>query len=211
MRFKETISAHSGAYGVQLDEAAIDRLEAFYNLVELHNPLLHLVAPCSTEEFVTRHVLESLTLLEFLPNGSNFADIGPGAGFPSIPCLLVRSDLHAVLIESKIKKTNYLTEAIDLLGLTDRVRVVNRQFEETVPDGIDFVTCRALDKFTEKLPRLIRWATGRSLRLFGGPAISRELDNAKIKFVSRLMPMSEQRFLFICASSVRRHRIDKTR
>jgi 16S rRNA (guanine527-N7)-methyltransferase len=211
MRFKEIFSAQAGAFGIDLDDAAIDRLEAFYDLVELHNPLLHLVAPCSTEEFIVRHVLESLTLLEFLPIGSTFADIGPGAGFPSIPCLLVRPDLRAVLIESKIKKTGYLSEAIQTLGLSERVSVINRQFEETSPDGVDFVTCRALDKFAEKLPRMIRWAKGRSLRLFGGPAISRELVSAKIKFVSKLMPMSEQRYLFICASSVKRHGIDRKR
>ena len=63
-------------------------LADYYELVQANNPLLHLVAPSSPEEFAVRHVLESLALLKFLPERAKFADVGAGAGLPSIPCLI---------------------------------------------------------------------------------------------------------------------------
>jgi 16S rRNA (guanine527-N7)-methyltransferase len=120
-----------------------------------------------TGRFATRHILESLTLLGHLPKNAKFADVGAGAGLPSIPCLIVRSDLKAELIESKEKKTKFLETAVIELNLSDRARVVNKQFEETSLDKAEFITCRALDKFSQKLPRLLKWAKGRQILFFG--------------------------------------------
>src|SRR5690606_6592464 len=127
-----------------------ERLFLFFNIVQRENALLHLVAPGTIDDFVVRHILESLFLLPFLPENAKFADVGTGAGLPSIPCLLVRDDLSATLIESKEKKSRYLEAAIAELNIAGRAAVIDRQFEETTPDA-GFVTCRALDKFTKKL------------------------------------------------------------
>ncbi|HEX6124148.1 MAG TPA: RsmG family class I SAM-dependent methyltransferase, partial [Pyrinomonadaceae bacterium] len=98
--FVAAVKSHQPAFGLALDDATIERLADYYELVQQHNPILHLVAPCTPEEFATRHILESLTILEFIPMDERFADIGPGGGLPSIPCLIVRNDLEGVLIES---------------------------------------------------------------------------------------------------------------
>ena len=191
------IKSNQKAFGLDLSDASVSRLADYYKLVLEHNPLLHLVAPCSPEEFAIRHILESLTLLEYLPNGAKFADVGAGAGLPSIPCLLVRDDLRAVLIESKEKKTKFLDSAIVTLGLSKRSSIVNRQFEEADPGNCEFVTCRALDKFTEKLPRLMKWAVNRQLLLFGGENLKTALEDQKTVFTQKLMALSEQRYLFV--------------
>ena len=193
----DALRQNEKAFGIELTEIQLERLGDYYHLVQEHNPLLHLVAPCSAEEFAVRHILESLTLLAFLPERARFADVGTGAGLPSIPCLLVREDLTAVLIESKEKKTKYLEDAAKQLGLNDRATIVNKQFEEAREFEFSFVTCRALDKFAEKLPRLVKWAKGRPMLLFGGNSLREALTKQKLKFNERLMPMSEQRFLFV--------------
>jgi 16S rRNA (guanine527-N7)-methyltransferase len=184
-----------------LSNEVISALADYYELVQAENALLHLVAPCSAEEFAVRHVLESLTLLDFLPEKTRFADVGTGAGLPSIPCLIARGDLRAVLIESKIKKAKFLEKVLSDCSLTKRVKIFNRQFEEVeLPIDVSFVTCRALDKFIQKLPRLLKWSKNRSLLFFGGHTLGDELRKHGIKFHENLMPMSEQRFLFICKS-----------
>ncbi len=205
------IRQNQSLFGLQLTDEQISRLAEFYSLIQENNEFLHLVAPCSAEEFGVRHILESLTLLAHLPEDASFADVGPGGGLPSIPCLLVRPDLQAVLIESKQKKAKFLVAAISALGLEARARVINRQFEEIHPPAVDFVTCRALDKFSEKLPRMIRWAKGRPMLLFGGPKIKAELTANNISFEPSLMPQSEQRFLFVCDSVAQTQRIVKIR
>jgi 16S rRNA (guanine(527)-N(7))-methyltransferase RsmG len=186
-----------GAFGLQLSDDAIDCLADYYALVQENNPLLHLVAPCPPGEFAVRHILESLTLLEYLPHAAKFADVGTGAGLPSIPCLLVREDLTGHLIESKEKKSKFLETATAKLGLSGRAEIINAQFEETSAGQAQFVTCRALDKFADKLPRLIKWSGGRNLLLFGGPSLGKALSGQGQRFTQLLMPLSEQRFLLI--------------
>jgi 16S rRNA (guanine527-N7)-methyltransferase len=195
--FSETIKNDQELFGLQLSELEIQRCQDYYDLVLENNPRLHLVAPCPPKEFALRHILESLTLLEHLPFGTNLTDVGAGAGLPSIPCLLAREDLRATLIESKGKKAAFLDDALKTLGIADRAAVVNKQFAETSPGKGALVTCRALDKFSAKLPQLIKWAGKRRLLFFGGPGIEAVLQKTKYKFVRRLMPMSEQRYLFV--------------
>lgn len=199
--FIQSIHTRQTDFGLTLPDEAIERLADYYLLIQEHNPLLHLVAPCSPEEFAIRHILESLTLLEYLPDNAKFADVGTGAGLPAIPCLLLRKDLNAMLIESKEKKTKFLYDAIKNLGLNDKAEIVNRQFEEADPADCLFVTCRALDKFTEKLPRLIKWSGKRRMLLFGGPTLGEKLQSCCVPFSSVLMPMSKQRFLYVSGRS----------
>lgn len=196
----ESIKKHQNAFGLNLNDGKISALADYYQLVQTHNPLLHLVAPCSPEEFAVRHILESLALLEFLPHKTKFADVGAGAGLPSIPCLIVREDLRGHLIESKLKKAKFLEEVLADCGLKARARIFNRQFEELDIPDVSLVTCRALDKFAQKISRLLKWSKGRSLLFFGGPALGDELKKQGVRFQAKLLPMSEQRFLFIAPS-----------
>lgn len=191
---------NQSTFDCEIPDVAIERLANYYELILEHNPILHLVGPCSAEEFATRHILESLTMLEFLPQNATFIDLGSGGGLPALPCLLVRGDLNAILVESKGKKAAFLEHAVQQLGLEKRARVENKQFAETSPRTAQFVSCRAIDKFTQHLPRILKWAEGRSLLLFGGPAIQGLLQDYRIEFVPRLMPLSEQRYLFIARS-----------
>lgn len=194
---KSAIRTHQSAFGFEIADETIERLADYYELVQEHNPILHLVGPCSAEKFAVRHVLESLTLLEFLPQNARFADIGTGAGLPAIPCLIAREDLSAVLIESKEKKAAFLQTAIAKCGLIDRAEIVNKQFSEISRPNVSYVTCRALDKFTQKLPPLLKWSGDRTLLFFGGPALRQAMLNAGLKIREKLMPMSEQRYLLL--------------
>ncbi len=206
MQLSDLIEKHQATYGIELDRPALVAMNRFWDLIRSGNELLHLVAPCSAEEFATRHVLESLTLLARFPKNARFADVGTGGGLPAIPCLIARADLRAFLIESKAKKSAFLQETLNLCGVAQRAVVINRQFEEIpVPDA-GFVTCRALDKFSAKVSRLIKWANRRPLLLFGGPNIAEALSAAGVLSESQLMPASERRYLFVC-EPVRNQRI----
>jgi 16S rRNA (guanine527-N7)-methyltransferase len=195
-RFIKALEKHQNAFDLRLGDEQIRRLADYFELVAAHNDLLHLVAPATAEEFAVRHILESLTLLEFLPPSAAFADVGTGAGLPSMPCLLAREDLRGFLIESKIKKAKFLEEALAKFNLAKRARILNRQFEEIEKPSAAFVTCRALDKFIQKLPKILKWSKGSALLLFGGNSLRDELTKRDVEFREKLMPMSEQRFLF---------------
>lgn len=193
----QALKTHQTTFNLALPDAAMASLAAYYELIRQHNETLNLIGPGSPGEFATRHILESLMLLAYLPRGSRFADVGTGAGLPSIPCLLVRHDLEAVLIESKEKKAKFLDLAVKSLSIEGRSRIVNRQFQEVDPSDCQAVTCRALDKFTQKLPSLLKWSQRRTRLLFGGSNLGESLQKAEVEFDQRLMPLSEKRFLFI--------------
>ncbi len=196
-KFVEAIRENQAPFGLALADAAITRLAAYYNQIQKHNEILHLVAPMPAEEFAVRHILESLTLLEYLPENTRFADVGTGAGLPSIPCLLVREDLHAVLIESKIKKAGFLHTVMVKCDLRERAEILNRQFAEIEKPNVSYISCRALDKFTQNLPRLIKWSGNCRLLFFGGTTLRDALVKNGVEFDEKLMPMSKQRFLFV--------------
>lgn len=195
--FIEAIQKHQNDFSLNLAEDKISRLAGFYQLIREHNEILHLVAPCSPEEFAVRHILESLTVLNFLPENARFADVGTGAGLPSIPCLLVRDDLKGVLIESKLKKGDFLQKVLAECKLENRAKIINRQFEEIQKPDVSYIFCRALDKFTKKLPKLLKWSGKSSSLFFGGNSLRAELEKLHVNFEEMLMPASEQRYLFI--------------
>ena len=192
--FEQSLLTNMGSFDLDLPAETISRLGEYYSLLTRWNDRLHLVAPCTPEEFAVRHVLESLMLLKHLPQNATIADIGSGGGLPIIPCLIVRPDLQATLIESSQKKSVFLREATRGLKAT----IIAQPFEQIDPPPVEFVTCRALDQFMQKLPALIDWAPeGSTLLLFGGETLREELRKANVKFEAFLIPQSEKRFLFL--------------
>jgi len=177
-------------------------LSEYYALMSHWNERLHLVAPCEPEELATRHVLESLLLLKFLPPNATFVDVGSGAGLPAIPCLIARPDLSARMIESSQKKSVFLREAVNQLGIMNRATVMAKRFEDTKLSGVSFVSCRALDQFMNQIPTLIDWAPLKStLLFFGGEALKKRLESLRLEYSEVLIPLSEKRFIVTVTKS----------
>jgi len=195
-RFEQSLISNMGSFDLDLSAETVTLLDQYYSLLTRWNDRLHLVAPCSPEEFATRHVLESLILLKHLPQNAKIADIGSGGGLPIIPCLIARPDLNSTLIESSQKKAVFLREALNAVGRNSAIMA--RPFEEVEPPDVSFVTCRALDQFMNKVSALIDWAPAAStLLLFGGETLAEQLRSASVKFERFLIPKSEKRFLFL--------------
>lgn len=196
--FDKALAERAGGFGVELEEGARERLGDYFELVWAWNPRLHLVAPCPPAEFAARHVLESLTALPYIPAGAKVLDVGAGAGLPAIPCLVARPDLQAVLVEASQKKSVFLREALSRLGLSERARVVAARFEQVEPPDADRLTCRAIERFTEILPALVKWSSHvPTLLLFGGESLREVLELEGLTFETVLVPESERRFLFV--------------
>jgi 16S rRNA (guanine527-N7)-methyltransferase len=196
--FIDALERNMASYGMQLGAETLARLAEYYALLIRWNQRLHLVAPCSPEEFATRHILESLLLLAHLPQSSRVADIGSGAGLPIIPCLIVRPDLNVMLIESSQKKAVFLREALNHAGISSRATIIAKPFETIPTPDVGFVTSRALDQFILKLPKLISWSPQSATFLFfGGEGLRGVLRHESVSYSEFLIPHSDKRFLFI--------------
>lgn len=196
-QFATALRTHAPDFGIELGEDHVKLLADYYALVVKWNEL-HLVAPCTPEEFAVRHVLESLALLKHLPLGATVVDVGSGGGLPIVPCLLVRPDLRATLIESSKRKAVFLREALRRVQPTERARVIAARFEDVDLPQADFLTSRALDRFSQLLPILIQRAKpDTKLLLFVGDELRTAIESMVRATTVEHLPLSERRFLII--------------
>jgi 16S rRNA (guanine527-N7)-methyltransferase len=196
-QFATALRTNTTYFGIELPGQTVELLSGYYVLVERWNEL-HLVAPCTPQEFAVRHVLESLTLVKHLPSGARVIDVGSGGGLPIVPCLLVREDLHATLIESSKRKAVFLREALRLVQPADRAHVIAARFEEIdFPDG-DFLTSRALDRFSRLLPTMIQRARADTkFMLFAGVELKVRIESMLASITIERLPLCDNRFLII--------------
>ncbi|MDT3395264.1 16S rRNA (guanine(527)-N(7))-methyltransferase RsmG [Streptomyces sp. B1866] len=113
-----------------------------------------LIGPREVPRLWGRHLLNCAVLAEVVPEGVTVCDVGSGAGLPGIPLALTRPDLRITLLEPLLRRTNFLREVVELLGL-DHVDVVRGRAEEVlgrVPP-MHVVTARAV----APLDRLAGW------------------------------------------------------
>lgn len=110
-----------------------------------------LIGPREVPRIWERHILNSAVVMTRVPKGSKVADVGSGAGLPGLVWAIARSDLSVTLIEPLLRRTVFLEEMCDELGLGN-VRVVRARADE-VHEEFDVVTARAV----AGLEKLGRW------------------------------------------------------
>ncbi|MER8000167.1 MULTISPECIES: 16S rRNA (guanine(527)-N(7))-methyltransferase RsmG [unclassified Streptomyces] len=113
-----------------------------------------LIGPREVPRLWERHLLNCAVLSEVVPEGVMVCDVGSGAGLPGIPLALVRPDLKITLLEPLLRRTTFLQEVVELLGL-DHVTVVRGRAEEVLGtlQPVHVVTARAV----APLDRLAGW------------------------------------------------------
>jgi 16S rRNA (guanine527-N7)-methyltransferase len=130
-----------------------------------------LLGPHEVDRIWDRHLLNSAAIGELLDAGEQIVDIGSGAGLPGIPLAIARPDLHVVLLEPLLRRSEFLDEVVAELGLQIEV-VRGRAEESSVRDRIgrrDAAVSRAvaaLDKLTKWSMPLLR-PDGRMLAIKG--------------------------------------------
>lgn len=110
-----------------------------------------LIGPLELERLWSRHVVNSALLAPLLVPG-RVGDVGSGAGLPGLVLAIARPDAHLVLIEPMERRTDWLAEESDRLGL-DNVTVMRGRAEDVVPDPLlDQVTARAVSALGKLVP-----------------------------------------------------------
>ena len=138
-----------------------------------------LLGPREAGKVWSRHISNSLALVDVLGRGTDVADVGSGAGLPGIPLALCRDDLQVTLLEPLLRRHNFLTLAVEELGLGERVRV-ERLRAEDCDETFDVVTCRAV----APLEKLLKWTTpmffpGGELLALKGAGAEEEIEAAR--------------------------------
>lgn len=135
--------------GVVLDEIKAQQMLDYYKLLIEWNEKMNLTAITDFDEVVEKHFADSLTCLKtciFKP-GMNVADVGCGAGFPSIPLKIAMPELNFTLIDSLNKRINFLNCVIENIGLKN-IKTIHSRAEESgrssLRDSFDICVARAV-------------------------------------------------------------------
>jgi 16S rRNA (guanine527-N7)-methyltransferase len=149
----------------------VDRVHRYAQILAGAGVERGLIGPREAERVWERHLLNCAAVAELLDRGEVIADIGSGAGLPGIPLALARPDLRVTLIEPLLRRTDFLHEVVDDLGL-DVTIIRGRAEAEAVRQRVgevDAVVSRAvasLDKLAKWSMPLLRPA-GRMLAIKG--------------------------------------------
>lgn len=128
---------------IQLDESKIEHLCEYLNLLVKWNKAYNLTAIRNPAEMVTKHLLDSLAILPYLDLSKRLIDVGTGPGLPGIIVAIASPESDITLLDSNGKKTRFLVQVKNTLGLK-HVTIVNDRVEAFKPDiPFDIITSRA--------------------------------------------------------------------
>lgn len=159
--------------------ATFATVRAFHDALVDQGELRGLIGPREVPRLWSRHILNSASVVPFLPEEGTIVDLGSGAGLPGIVIAAMRPRAHVLLIEPMERRCTWLSEVAAQLGLSNIE--VKRGRAEEFHDAFeaDAVTARAV----AALDKLGRWAfpllrRGGELVVLKGRSAQDEIDAA---------------------------------
>ena len=151
--------------GYHPSDKQTEQMEGFYQLLAEKNKVMNLTALDAPEDFLEKHLRDSLLLHRHfsMKEQSKLMDIGTGAGFPGVPIAIMEPTISVALLDSLTKRILFLEEVIDALDLKNAF-AVNMRAEAAghVPEfreHFDYVVSRAvshLNKLAEYCLPLVK-------------------------------------------------------
>ena len=145
-------------WGVDISEEKMRIFSIYEDFLIQWNKRVHLVSRGDEEKIVSKHFLESLALLRIFDftEPKRMMDLGPGAGFPSIPLKILFPEIILLLVESNRKKYLYLKELIDTLELNDvslACERIENMGDSRLLNSFDVITARTV----APIDKIISW------------------------------------------------------
>ncbi|OUZ12555.1 16S rRNA (guanine(527)-N(7))-methyltransferase RsmG [Aeromicrobium sp. PE09-221] len=167
-------------------ETALDRyfgdrrplIESYAAFLETAGVERGMIGPREAPRLWERHILNCVVVTPRLPRDARIADVGSGAGLPGLVWAIARPDVEMTLIEPLLRRTRFLDEAVERLGLSNVS--IDRRRAEDVDEEFEIVTARAV----AALDKLGRWclplvARGGALLAMKGSSAEQELAAAR--------------------------------
>ena len=147
-----------------VDDGFIERCRTFYSILIEENSHTNLTRITDEKEFFIKHIYDSLLILKYKPElitrkGLEIADLGCGAGIPSIILAIALPQSNITAIDSIAKKTNFVQKAADRLELTNLKVITGRGrellYKPECNKAFDLLTARAVAEL-KKLYREVK-------------------------------------------------------
>ncbi|MFK7692284.1 16S rRNA (guanine(527)-N(7))-methyltransferase RsmG [Paenibacillus sp. HJGM_3] len=153
-QLKITFTELLASWQLSLSERQWSQFERYYQELVAWNEKMNLTAITDREQVFVKHFFDSISLSFFVPLGNvqTIADIGSGAGFPSIPLKIMFPHLKVTIVDSLNKRISFLQALVGELEL-DGVSCIHGRAEDVARmkehrDRYDLVTARAVARLS---------------------------------------------------------------
>ena len=131
-----------------VSEEAANRLYRLSGCLLEANKVHNLTAIKDEKGVILKHLIDSLMICPYVPDGARVIDVGCGAGFPSLPLAIARPDVRVLGVDSTSKKINYVNETAASLELPN-ISAISARAEElghsdVYRESFDLATARAV-------------------------------------------------------------------
>jgi 16S rRNA (guanine527-N7)-methyltransferase len=125
-----------------------ERLDRYVALLREWQAKTNLVAASTLASVWTRHIADSLQLIDLAPSGKVWIDLGSGGGFPGVVLACALADRPGTvvhLVERNAKKAAFLREALRVTAGRGSVHLAEiANFVDSNPPAADYITARAV-------------------------------------------------------------------
>ena len=177
--------------GIELKEEQLIKLEKFYNLLIDWNEKINLTRITEEKDVYLKHFYDSLTIAKVidLSTKETLCDVGTGAGFPGIVLKIVYPNLKITLVDSLLKRVNYLNTIIKDLEL-ENIKVVHSRGEE-FKEKFDVVTARAVANIEKLLSFTMHLVNREGIFIAMKGNISEEMTEQVIAKINKKYKITE--------------------
>ena len=114
---------------IEVTEDKLTKLEKYYQLLVSENKLYNLTAITEEKQVYLKHFYDSLTISKTINiTTQSIIDLGTGAGFPGMVLKIFYPEIKLTLLDSTLKKCNFLKKVTEELNLNN-VTIINERAE----------------------------------------------------------------------------------
>lgn len=185
MNFLDFLKKLTKDFNIYLSDEQLEQFQIYSDFLSEYNLHTNLTAITEFEDIVIKHFLDSIVVTKLLDINKNLriVDIGTGAGFPGLPIKICSPNFSVTLVESAIKRTEFLQKLI--LKLNIKADIINGRAEilglkTQYREKFDIAVSRAVAPLNVLVEYCLPYIkTGGLFLALKGPNILEELENSK--------------------------------
>jgi len=186
----------------------LEQMRLHYELLTKWNTRMNLTRISAPRDAARLHYAESIYGSAFLSGAASALDVGSGAGFPAVPLAIMNSRLSVAALESNQKKSVFLKEVKQLLGLSN-LHVETARIEDYNWSRYSALVSRAIDRAEKTYTALIQsLSPGQLLMLFCSERLLENLERELppgIRVDRHRIPNSQSRFIAVINGLLANH------